>query len=84
MSTDRQDLQSDLKFPITEKPCSQQAVNSGTISRISNNIRMLGNSAVVVNKNSLSQSFGSEVQRVIRNACLQITPFPKHSIKFKT
>ena len=84
MSTDMQDSQSDhLIFPISEKPHLQQAVDSGRISRISTNIRMLGNSVVVVNKNSLPQSFGTEVQRVIRNACLQTTPLPKHSNKFK-
>lgn len=43
ISTDRQDLQSDLIFPMRENPRSQQAVDRGNIKRISTNIRMLQN-----------------------------------------
>jgi len=43
ISTDRQDLQSDLIFPMGENPRSQQDVDRGKIKRISTNIRMLQN-----------------------------------------
>ena len=47
MSTDKQDLQSDVIFPMIENPRSQHAVARGKIMRISTNIRALGNLSLI-------------------------------------